>query len=402
MSHAATLSRIDNLAPPKTEELYERARSLIPVLRERAHASADGQRVPAETIADFQRLGLFRILQPKAWGGYEMSPAVFYEVQAILAEGDMAAAWVYGVVGVHSWHLALFDPRAAEDVWREDRSTLIASTYMPVGKIELVEGGYKLSGRWKFSSGCDNAQWILLGAMLPTGDGGVEPGTLLVPHRDLKIIGDSWQVAGLRGTGSKDIVVDGAFVPDYRTHRHREGFLCKNPGAEVYKAPLYQLPFGQVFIRAVNTASIGALKGLADAVADYASKRVSPFGGRTSDSPPAQLAIAEALSAVSEMKAVLHRNFAVLEGYVARGESVPIQDRILFKYQAGQVATRAADLGAKLFRVVGGSGLYLNTPFSRICDDILAARQHQFNQDFAYAANYGSVMMGGENTDFFI
>ena len=402
MGQAAKVVATDHSVVPTPEELYERARGIMPWLAERAQGLADAGCVSEEVIAEIKRLGLVRILQPKRWGGYEMSPGVFYEVQTLLAEGDMAVGWVYGVVGVHNWHIALFDERVARDVWGEDDSTLVASTYMPVGKIEEVEGGYKLSGRWKFSSGCDNARWILLGAMLPDGAGGVEPGTLLVPRSDLQIVDDSWQVGGLRGTGSKDIVVEGAFVPTYRTHSHKAGFLCKSPGNESHTAPLYRMPFGQVFIRAVNGASIGALKAFANAVADYAAKRVSPFGGKTSDSPAAQLAIAEALSAVSEMKAVLHRNFASLEAYANRGETPPTGDRLLFKYQAAQTATRGADLAAKLYRVVGGMGLFTSAPFSRMFDDILAARQHQFNQDFAYAANYGAVTMGRENADYFI
>lgn len=395
---AETVSQV----APSPEEMFARARALIPMLRERAAASADMQRVPEDTIQAFKDAGLFKILQPRRWGGYEMSPAIFYEVQTILGEGDMAAAWVFGIVGVHNWHLALFDDKAAQDVWGEDDSILIASTYMPVGKITEVEGGFRMSGRWKFSSGCDNSRWILLGAMLPTPNGEVEPGTLLVPHEDLTIVGDSWQVGGLRGTGSKDIIVEDAFIPHYRTHRHREGFLCESPGNKVNTGPLYRLPFGQVFIRAVNGSAIGALRGLADAVADYASKRVSPFGGSTADNPAAQIAVGEAIAAVSEMRAVLRSGYKHLMDCAENGEQAPMEDRLVYKYQAAQTTTRAVDLAMKLYRVVGGTGLFTEHPFARMVDDITAARQHQFNQDFAFCANLGAVAMGKENTDFFV
>lgn len=387
---------------PTPAELFSRARALVPTLRERADATAAGQRVPEETIRQIKAAGLFRILQPRRWGGYEMSPAVFYEVQTILGEGDMAVAWVFGIVGVHNWHLALFDDRAAHDVWGDDTNVLIASTYMPVGKITPVDGGFKMSGRWKFSSGSDNCDWVLLGAMLPDGNDGVEPGTLLLPRKDYEIVADSWAVGGLRGTGSKDIIVKDAFIPSYRTHRHREGFLCDSPGNAVNTAPLYRLPFGQVFIRAVNGSVIGALRGISDAVTKYASGRVSPFGGSTADNPSAQIAIGEANAAVSEMRAVLRSNYAVLMDYADRGEQAPLEDRMIFKFQAAQTTTRAVDLAQKLYRVVGGTGLYTEYPFARMLDDIIAARQHQFNQDFPFAANIGGVAMGKENGDFFI
>jgi 3-hydroxy-9,10-secoandrosta-1,3,5(10)-triene-9,17-dione monooxygenase len=389
---------------PSPEELFDRARTLIPMLRERADASAAVGRVPEETIQTFKDAGFFKILQPCRWGGYEMSPAVFYEVQTILGEGDMAAAWVFGIVGVHNWHLALFDDKAAQDVWGEDDTILVASTYMPVGKITEVEGGFRMSGRWKFSSGSDNAKWVFLGAMLPVpgGNGQLEPGTLLLPIEDYEIIEDSWQVGGLRGTGSKDIVVENAFIPHYRTHRHREGFLCESPGNAINTGPLYRLPFGQVFIRAVNGSAIGALRGLAEQVADYASKRISPFGGSTADNPAAQIAVGEALAAVSEMRAVMRAGYAHLIACAERGKQAPMEDRLIYKYQAAQTTTRAVDLAMKLYRVVGGTGLFTEFPFARMVDDITAARQHQFNQDFAFCANIGAVAMGKENGDFFV
>jgi 3-hydroxy-9,10-secoandrosta-1,3,5(10)-triene-9,17-dione monooxygenase len=271
-----------------------------------------------------------------------------------------------------------------------------------VGKISEVADGYKLNGRWKFSSGCDNCDWFLLGAMLPDGTGGIEPGTLLVPRADLRIVEGSWDVGGLRGTGSKDIVVEHAFVPHYRTHRHKDGFLCDSPGNTVNTAPLYRLPFAQVFNRAVNGAAIGALRGLADAVADYGSKRISPFGGATADNPAAQMAIGEALAAVSEMRAVIRDTFRTLEAYAVRGEQAPLEQRLVFKFQSAQTSTRAVDLALKLYRVVGGSGLFEDTPFPRMVDDIVAARQHQFNQDSLFCANIGGIAMGKENNDYFV
>lgn len=402
----ASILNLDIVNPdhiPTADMLFERARSLVPTLADRAEATAAGRRVPEETIAELKAAGFFKILQPKRWGGYEMSPAVFYEVQTILGEGDMAVAWVFGIVGVHNWHLALFDDRAAQDVWGEDNSVLIASTYMPVGKITPVEGGFRMSGRWKFSSGCDNAEWVLLGAMLPDGtEGGVEPGSLLLPMSDYQIVPDSWEVGGLRGTGSKDIVVDDAFIPHYRTHRHREGFLCESPGNKVNTGPLYRLPFGQAFIRAVNGSAIGALKGLADAVADYASKRISPFGGSTADNPAAQVAVGEAIAAVYEMRAMLRSAYGRLMECAERGEGATMEERLVFKYHAAQTTTRAVDLAMKLYRVVGGTGLFTDLAFSRRVDDIVASRQHQFNQDFAFCANIGAVAMGKENGDFFV
>lgn len=386
---------------PDPETLYDAARALVPMIRVQAEDTNANGRVSDEIAQAIKNAGLFRILQPKRWGGYEMNPAVFYRVQTILAEGDMSVGWCYGIVGVHNWHLGIFDDRAARDVWEEDDSILISSTYMPVGKITPVEGGYRLSGRWKFSSGCDICQWVLLGAMLPHGDD-VEPGTLLLPRSDYQIIDGSWEVGGLRGTGSKDIIVEDAFVPAYRTHRHRQGYFMDSPGNAVNQGPLYRIPFAQVFMRAVNGSVIGALQALAEAAADYASKRISPFGGLLADNQATQVAIGEAMAAVVEMRAVLQADFAELWKYAEQGIAPPDIDRTIFKYHAANTTTRSVDLAMKLYRVFGGSGLYTDFPYSRMVDDIVASRQHQFNQDFPFAAAIGAVAAGKENTDFFV
>ena len=120
------------------------ARALVPVLRERANDCEQARQVPAETFKDFADAGFFRILQPKKWGGYELDPHDFYDVQMIVAEGCMSSAWCLGVIAIHNWQMALFDDRAAQDVWGKDDTVLISSSYMPVGKVTKItpRGGY--------------------------------------------------------------------------------------------------------------------------------------------------------------------------------------------------------------------------------------------------------------------
>jgi 3-hydroxy-9,10-secoandrosta-1,3,5(10)-triene-9,17-dione monooxygenase len=218
-------------AIPSRETLIERARALIPVLKSRSDAAIAARCLPEETIRDLQEAGFFRVLQPQRFGGYEHDPQVFFDIQMTLAEGCMSTAWVYGVIAVHPFQLALFDPKAQADVWAKDDTTLISSSYQPVGKVERVEGGYRLSGRWGFSSGCDHCSWVFLGALIPSLEPGGPPEmrTFLLPRSDYQIVHD-WTVFGLQATGSHGIVVDRAFVPEHRTHRAVDGFLCKNPG----------------------------------------------------------------------------------------------------------------------------------------------------------------------------
>ena len=294
------------------EVLVQRARDMIPRLKARAAKCEADRKVPAETVAEMQEAGFFRVLQAKKYGGYEMDPQVFYDVQMALAEGCMSTAWIYGVIGVHNWQIALFDPRASEDVWGKDTNVRIASTYMPKGQVKPVEGGFRFSGRWGFSSGIDHCDWVFLGGLIFNEGQPPEYRTFLLPKSDYEIV-DTWHVMGLKGTGSTDIVVKDVFVPEYRTHKASDGFMGTNPGREVFTSDLYKLPFGQIFVRAVSTAAIGALQGALDTFVDFAKVRVGDMGNKTSEQGPAQLAAAETAVAVDEMKLVLRRNFEVLQ-----------------------------------------------------------------------------------------
>jgi 3-hydroxy-9,10-secoandrosta-1,3,5(10)-triene-9,17-dione monooxygenase len=379
-------------------QLTGRARALVPALAERAAGQSAERRIASETIADLKEAGLFRVLQPARWGGYEADPTLFAEIQMTLAEGDLSSAWVYGVVGVHPFQLALFDDRAQRDVWGEDDSTLIASTYMPTGRATPVDGGFRFSGKWKFSSGSEHCGWILLGGMVGDPREG-DYRTFLLPRGDYRI-DDSWHVMGLKGTGSQDIIVDEVFVPDYRVHDLRDAYVHgTSPGHAVNSGALYRIPFVQVFSRVVSNGCIGGLQAMLDAFRAYASKRVGTTGMATAADPDAQRATAEAANAIDEMRLVLHRNFAELRRFAEKDEMPPVELRLFYKYQCSLVAERCVDLAGKLFRATGGHGLYDTLPMGRIYADLIAARQHISNQSQVTARNYGAVLLGLENPD---
>lgn len=381
---------------PTPAELIARARALIPVLRERAAAQERQRRIDPATIADFRAAGLFRVLQPQRWGGYEMDPGTFIEIQMALAEGDMSAAWVYGVLSVHNFQMALFDDRAAQDVWGADSSVLIASTFQPGGNATRVDGGYQFNGRWKFASGIDHTDWVFLGG---TYNG--EFLTCLLPRADYRIV-DTWDVLGLKATGSQDVAVENVFIPEYRVHHTSDGFKCDSPGNRVNTAALYRLPFTQVFIRAITSSSIGALQGLLDQFREYASSRVGSVGGATALDPDAQAACAEAVATIDELKCLLHRNFDALAEFGQRGEMPPIEPRLLYKYQAAAVPERCLQLASRLFKCVGGSGIFASKPFGRIYNDIIVARQHAASQYQLTARNWGAALLGGDNVEWYL
>jgi len=388
------------LESARAQSLLEAARAMAPELIERvAQCKADGK-VPDETMAKFSEAGFFRVLQPEKWGGYAMDPQVFYALSLEIAQHCMSSAWVLGVIAVHNWQLAVFDDQAAADVWADDSSVLLSSSYAPVGKVKIVEGGYQLSGRWSFSSGSAHCQWALLGAVVPTPEAPFDMAnyrTFLVPISDYEIL-DNWDVIGLQGTGSDDIVVTDAFVPEHRTHKAMDGFLCDNPGNAVNDAPLYRMPFMQVFVRAVCTATLGALDGSLAAFIEVAkTRRVGPM--KMSDDPGARLLAAEVKTSIEEMKRTLFSNFDAMMACTRAGQPIPMLDRARYRYDSAVVADRCAEMSAKMLKASGSGGIRHGSPLLARHLDILASQAHVANVTPPFANNLGGMLFGEETAD---
>jgi 3-hydroxy-9,10-secoandrosta-1,3,5(10)-triene-9,17-dione monooxygenase len=380
-----------------------RARELLPMLRKLAPRAAELRRLPDETVAALKNARLFQMLQPARWGGHECDPRELFEVQAIVASACPSTAWVLGVLAVHNWQLALFADQAQRDVWADDPSALISSSYAPTGAVEPVAGGYRVSGRWSFSSGCDHAQWAFLGGFGPVAEGRPpDMRTFLVPRGDYRI-DDNWFVAGLQGTGSKDIVVDGAFVPEYRTHRMIDGFKCQSPGNANNPAPLYRLPFGQVFVRSVSTSAIGMLQGALDAFVRGAAARIAASDQtRVAADPATQEVCAHALATLEEVWAVLDRNFEEMITATAASTPVSLDRRAKFRLDSSAAVVKCVKAIDRLHAAAGGRAIFVDSPLLRFFLDAHAARAHYANNPTKPARNCGGVQLGLNTTDFFL
>lgn len=382
---------------PTADALVARARAMIPALKERARACIANRDVPAETIAEMQEAGFLRILQPKRWGGYEMHPNVFFEVQKALAEGCMSTGWVYGVLGCHPYELALFEDRAQREVWEDDAAMLVSSTYQPVGKVTRVDGGFRLSGHWGFSSGSTHCGWVLLGAIVPPQSQGepLDMRTFLVPRRDYAIGTDSWHTFGLQGTGSHDIVVDDVFVPEYRTHKATDGFLCQNPGMAQNDGPLYRLPWAQIFVRSVSTAAFGGGRAALNAALTIMQGRVSTNTGKASKADPIlHAAIAKAHSQMLEMESTHRLTFDDMMATAERGESLTMEQRALYAYQSSTVVRRIVDLVDDIVQLLGGRAIYMTSEIIQPWLDLNAARAHVANDPANRTGDVVGTMLG--------
>lgn len=377
--------------------MLARIEALQPLFRDNAARARAERKVPVENIDALKEAGFFLALQPASWGGAELDPQYFFRMQMAIAEACMSTAWASGIVAVHAFQIALMDQRAQQDVWGEDIHTRISSSYAPLGKVEEVEGGFHFSGRWGWSSGCDHCTWVLLGGILPDGT----YRTFLLPRSDYRIE-DTWNSMGLQGTGSNDIVVEGAFVPDYRTHKQSDGFQGTNPGVTPDSATLYHLPWAQLFIRVVSTPAIGAAR---DALALYSSLVKGKASGditKLAQDTGTQMRIARARNTIEEMSSVMLANFDAMMATLRAGGEIGLDQRILYRYQASLVIEKSIDVVDSLFSSAGGSSVFLGSEIQQRFLDIHTARAHVANNPTAFARNLGSTMLGTDNTDFFV
>jgi len=378
-------------------QMLERIVALQPLLRSNATQARQERRLPMENVAALQDAGFFLALQPARWGGYELDPQDFFSMQLAIAEACMSTAWAGGIVAVHAFQIALMEPQAQEDVWGQDIHTRVSSAYAPMGKVEVVDGGFRFSGRWGWSSGCDHCSWALLGGLLPDGS----YRTFLVPRSDYRIE-DTWHSMGLQGTGSNDIVVEQAFVPEYRTHKQSDGFLGTNPGVDDHCAALYHLPWAQMFVRVVSTPAIGAAR---DALALYQQLVTGKASGdvtKLARDIGTQMRIAEASNSIAEMTSVMFGNFDAMMEALRAGENIAIEQRILYRYQASLVIEKCMAVVDSLFSSAGGSSVFQGSEIQQRFLDIHTARAHVANNPTAFARNLGSVALGADNTDYFV
>jgi 3-hydroxy-9,10-secoandrosta-1,3,5(10)-triene-9,17-dione monooxygenase len=375
--------------------VLDAVRELLPLLAERAQEAEDLRRIPDENIKSLQETGFFRLLQPARFGGIEASPVDFYRGVRAIASACGSTGWVSSVLGVHPWQLALYDDRAQHEVWGEDQSTLISSSYAPMGRAEAVDGGFTFSGRWSFSSGCDHARWILLGGLVMNEEGNVvDFRTFLLPRADYEI-DDVWDTIGLRGTGSNDIIVKDAFVPDYRALSFVDTGRCFGPGQEQNTAPLYKLPFAMVFSNSISVPVIGMATGAYDSYVEWTRERVrASTGGKARDDSFNQLRIADAASKIDGAVLAIERNIDDALALASAGEKIPMPLRV--RARRDQVNATGAAINAvdRLFESAGGRALKAGTPIQRFWRDAHAGRVHAINDPEKAQVLFGQFELG--------
>jgi len=383
-------------SPPRFDELLARAEALIPVLRERAPRAEQLRQLPDETIADLHSSGLFRMLQPARVGGSELPYRALFELAAVVGRGCGSTAWVLANLAAHHWLLGMWHPEAQDEIWGESPDSLISSALIfPRGRARRVEGGYRLSGRWPFSSGIDAATWNMLGGIVSDEETGLtEPRMFLVPASDYTVI-DTWQVIGLAGTGSKDVEVSDMFVPAYRTLATERIKGGPNRGTELNPGTLYKLPAVSLFAFAIAGVLLGIARGAIQHFAETTRNRLSAYTGRTlADFTNIQVHLAEASALADAAEAIVLRDCDEATRITEAGVVPSIEQRARYRRDgafAAALCTKAVDL---LFTATGGGAIYERNPIQRAFRDVHAANAHYVLNWDINGAVFGRVALG--------
>jgi 3-hydroxy-9,10-secoandrosta-1,3,5(10)-triene-9,17-dione monooxygenase len=363
-------------------EAVERARRLVPVLAERAAKAESLRRLPDETFADLVAAGLFRITQPKRFGGSELRLIDAYGVINALSQGCGSTGWTYALLTSHQWFLSQFPDEAQQEVWGGNPDAVMSTSFSGGVPPEPVPGGgWRIGeGMWRFSTGVHHASWVaLLSACIADGSGPPDMRFLLVPRSQVEIVED-WRAAGLAGSGSCSVLARDVVVPAHRVLRLADVLAATSPGREVNHGPLYSLPLvgsWQVFL---TTAATGIARAAMDAWIDRTKSRVNPYTKASVSGDPVGLlhlgsAAARIETAETLIQQVARRVTAEAESTGAVADETRARGRRDYAF-AVRLCVEAVE---ELFLAAGASTLDESSPIQRCWRDVHAVAQHQAN-----------------------
>ncbi len=364
-------------------------RELAPALRSRALDAEVARRVPDESMAELAAAGMFRALVPRRFGGDERDVVDVFTGALELARGCSSTAWCGSLFAVHSYLATRFDPSAQEELWADGPDTRVASSLAPIGKVAPVADGFVLRGRWSFVSGVDHCKWVLLGARPPDGAAGL---FMCLVRASSCTIDDDWDVAGLRATGSKSVVIDELFVPA----AFATPLLTPQPttGQRLHASPMYLLPPRPLFTSAFPPVAIGTAIANLEGFRDYIAERVSAFTGQATklNAGPA-LRLAEASAAIDAAMALYVRDLGEISAAARSGGELPASSVERINYNVAYAIDTCSRAVYRLWRGSGGKALHVSNPLQRHFRDLHAMTQHAVLDMDVGGESYGKALL---------
>jgi alkylation response protein AidB-like acyl-CoA dehydrogenase len=365
--------------------LLERVDTTLAAIAERASECESARTVPAENVATLQETGYTRAMVPARFGGSEERFSEFSRCSRKIAAACPSTGWTMHLLSAHAHALTAFDKRLQEEVWGDGPDNFVCSSVAPIGTFTRAADGYRLSGRFRFSSGCDYAQWTMLGGYCENDDGGKDHLLALVPKEDYRII-DTWYAAGLKGTGSKDLEVDDILVPEYRVESFFALAIGQSRGVGVHDAELYLIPFMAVFGSGFSTIALGIADGMLSSYTDYLKTRTRVFtGAKMHQSMPAYMRLAEATHDLHAATLILENEWADFEAHGDESRAPDLDTQVRWRTNQAYAVKLSLQAVDRLYEASGGSAAMLNNAAQRYWRDIHVAAAHAY-ADYDVAA----------------
>ena len=355
-------------------------RQLAPLIRHHADEAERNRRLSQPVVAALAEAGIFRMCTPRALGGFEVHPLTFYHVVEEIARLDGSTGWCVFIAGCNPLMGAYLTDHAAQAVFGRDPHVVVAGVVLPYGKAISQDGGYEVSGQWSYGSGCQHCAWLFCmcevfdgGQMRLAANGEPEVRAFFVPTSQVTIL-DTWDVSGLAGTGSHDVVIDEVFVPEAYTCAFGLGMT---PCNTYYQHPLYRYPLYVLFALPISAVALGIAQGAIDACMEWIqTKALGDMATVLGDRPLLPFRLSEAVALVRSARTWLHASVQqVWEAMQERGQ-VSFDERANMLLAAANATRSAATAVDIVYTAAGATANYRHSPFQRALRDIHAATQH--------------------------
>jgi alkylation response protein AidB-like acyl-CoA dehydrogenase len=363
-----------------TEDLLNVVRALAPIIRQHADEAESNRRLSQPVVQAMAEAGLFRMWVPQALGGLEVSPLTAYRVIEEVARLDGSTGWCLFIGASSTVSGAFLAGLAAEEMLAGDPLGVLGGSIAAAGKAVAEAGGYLVSGRWPYVSGCQHCGWLLALCQVVDGDqprladsSAPEMRMIHVRAEKVRILDDTWNVSGLVGTGSHDVEIDRVFVPEAHTWKFAPGLTR----GKHYTSPLYQFPLIALLRLPVSAVALGIAQGAVDACLALAPGKRALIGtGTLRDQPLFQAQIAEAVALVGSARAWLHAVLERVWGTTLAGDTASVSERAEILLAAVNATHRAAEAVQLVYTLAGGSANYRRSSLQRSLRDVQATTQH--------------------------
>ncbi|KTB60566.1 flavin-dependent monooxygenase [Pseudomonas allii] len=381
----------------KPNPLLEDLKPLLPQIAANATRAEQQRQVPDENIALLKSIGLHRAFQPKAFGGLELSLPEFADCIALLAGSCASTAWAMSLLCTHSHQLALFSARLQQEIWGENPHATASSSIAPFGRVVEGDGGVHFSGEMGWSSGCDHAEWAIVGCRRQNAEGTQDYCFAVLPRSDYQIR-DDWFAAGMKGSGTKTLVIDNAWVPEHRIQKARDMMEGKSAGFGLYPdSQIFYAPYRPYFASGFSTVSLGVAERMLEVFREKTRTRVRAYtGAAVGAATPALMRLAESTHQVAAARAFLEKTWQDHAEHSA-AQRYPSRETLAFwrtnQAYATKMCIEAVD---RLFAAAGGNAWFEHNEMQRLFRDSHMTGAHAYTDYDVCAQILGRELMGLE------